>query len=293
MKKFLLVILSVCLFGFGFSYVSADDISYKRLNNIYFNLTVDGKFESNHVTMFILDGRLAYCIEPGKDINTKYYDAFRDWSVSSLSKEKQKYIEKLGYYGYEYPGHQTDKYYIATQELIWKTVKKVDIKWTTEKDNGGSVIDVETEKNEILNLINQNDKIPSFADEVIQGKVGETIEIEDANKVLTNYEINDSAYHDIEVQGNKIKITFNNEEQEEEEISLKQKIYDKKTLLIYNKAGSQQLAALRISNPEEIKIKLKNYKEPEEIVKVPSTAFEDTKHFNVKWTTTYDKYRFN
>ena len=75
MKKFCLVILSVCLFIFSLNCVKADDISYKRLNNIYFNLTVDGKFESNHVTMFILDGRLAYCIEPGKDINTKYYEA--------------------------------------------------------------------------------------------------------------------------------------------------------------------------------------------------------------------------
>ena len=293
MKKVGLIIISVCLFICCLYSVKADDIKYKRLEGIYFNLTVDGKFESNHVTMFYLGNRLAYCIEPGKDINTKSYDSYKGWDVTSLSKEKQAYIERLGYYGYEYPGHQTDKYYIATQELIWKAVKNVTINWTTEKDNGGQAIDIEKEKTEILRLVNEDAKKPSFINQIITGKVSETVEYEDNNHVLENYSLSKSHYHNAKIIDNTLQVTFNKDEKEPEELTLTKKHYDNQTLLIYTKGDSQKLAALRLTTPDEVTIKLQNYKEPEEIVKVPNTADDYTiKRFGVAWSYNSDR-RFN
>ena len=153
MKKLSLLTLGFILFSFGISFVKAETITYKKLDNIYFNMTVDGVNSSNGVTMFYLDGRLAYCIEPGVAINTKTYDSTNDWSKTTLTKEKQQYLEKIGYYGYEYPGHQTDKYYIATQELIWKSVKNIEAYFTTGPNGTGEKIDINKEKNEILALI--------------------------------------------------------------------------------------------------------------------------------------------
>ena len=83
MKKVGLLWMGLCLFCFGLYSVKADNITYKKLDDINFNLTVDGKKESNYVTMFYLDNRLAYCIEPGKDITSKIYDSFPDWSKQS------------------------------------------------------------------------------------------------------------------------------------------------------------------------------------------------------------------
>ncbi len=293
MKKLSLIILSVCLVTLSICNVKAENITYKRLGNIYYNLTVDGKTQSNYVTAFYLGNRLAYCIEPGKEIATKTYDAYKDWSKTALSQETKNYIEKIGYYGYEYPGHQTDKYYIATQELIWKAVKQVDIKWTTGQNNTGDVINVEAEKNNILNLIKENEQKPSFENQIISGEVGEIKEIEDINNVLNNYDIKDSKYHQIQIEDNKLKIKFN-QEQVEEEITFTKKHYDSNTLLVYVKEGSQKLASLRISNPEEFKIKIKSTKTPEEIVKVPSTSDDDTlKHYNVMWKIKNDIKKFN
>ncbi len=293
MKKVSLIILSVCLVTLSICNVKAENITYKKLGNIYYNLTVDGKTQSNHVTAFYLGNRLAYCIEPGKEITTKTYDTYKDWSRSSLSQETRDYIEKIGYYGYEYPGHQTDKYYIATEELIWKAIKPVDIKWTTGQNNTGNIINVEAEKNAILNLIQENNKKPSFENQIINGEIGETKELEDTNNVLNNYEIKDSKYHQIKIENNKLKITFS-KNQVEEEITLTKKHYDSNTLLVYVKEGSQQLAALRISVPEESKIKIKSTKTPEEIVKVPSTSDDDIlKHYNVIWKIKNDVKKFN
>lgn len=298
MKKVWLIGFSLCLLCLGLTNVKAENITYQRISNTYYNLTVDGKTISNHVTKFFLDGRLAYCIEPGKDINTSVYDSYTDWSKTSLDLETRQYIEKIGYYGYEYPGHQTDKYYIATQELIWRAIKDVDIKWTTAKNGSGQVIDIEQEKNNILDLVQRHSITPSFTNEVITGVVGETKEIEDKNQVLSNYEISSSTKHDIQVQDNKLIITFNNNP-EEETISLTRKNYDTKTLLVYVKGDSQQLASLRISTPETLSFKVKSVEVPEdtpeeEIVKVPSTGDQKTvKHFGVTKFLIYDGTRFN
>lgn len=294
MKKLSLIVLSVCMFIFSIGGVSAENISYKKLQNIYYNLTVDGKTQSNHVTAFILGNRLAYCIEPGKEITTKTYDTYKDWSKTNLTKEIRDYIEKIGYYGYEYPGHRTDKYYIATQELIWKAIKPIDIKWTTGQNNTGTTINIEKEKNEILKLVEEHDIKPSFINQIITGKVNETKEIEDTNEVLNNYEI-ETPNNNIKIEDNKLKITFNNEETNLEEITLTKKTYDTNTLLVYVKEGSQQLAALRLSNKEEVKFQLQTLKEPEkEIVKVPSTADDNTiKKFGVKWNIKNNVKRFN
>ena len=197
MKKFRVLILGIILFVLSVEGIKAETISYKRLDNIYFNLTVDGRTTSNHVTMFYLDDRLAYCIEPGKDITTKVYNALPNWNGTNLSLETQKYIEKIGYYGYEYPNHQTPKYYIATQELIWRAIKNVDIYFTTQKDGRGDIIDLSAEKREILSLVEKHDVIPSFTNTTIEGKVSETLTVFDDNNVLENFNISESKYHQI------------------------------------------------------------------------------------------------
>lgn len=292
MKKLSLIILSVSIAVLSICNVKAENITYKKLSNIYYNLTVDGKTQSKNVTAFYLGNRLAYCIEPGKEINTNTYDTYKDWSKINISQETKTYIEKIGYYGYEYPGHQTDKYYIATQELIWKAIKPVNIKWTTGQNNAGYIINIEKEKEEILKLIENHDKKPSFINQTIIGEVNETKEIEDTNNVLNNYETS-SNYHQLKIENNKLKITFNNQEKEEE-ITLKRKKYDANTLLVYLKNNSQALASLRISSPEEIKIKIKSQKTPEEIVRVPNTADNiETKHFNITWTIKNNVKKFN
>lgn len=304
MKKTSKILLAT-LFIFGFltiniKEIKAATISYKKLNNIYFNLTVDGKYQSNGVTMFYLDQTLAYCIEPGTEITTKNYNSSKEWNIDNLSENQKQQMEKIGYYGYEYPGHQTDKYYIATQELIWKTAKNVDIYWTTEKNGNGTKIDVTKEKQEILKLIEKHDKGPSFINEVLKGKLGETIAIEDTNEVLNEYTIKEEKSHKLQIVNNTLYITFNKEKVDSEQITLTKKNYDNNTLIIYTMPGSQTLAALRLSSPKEISLTLQNYieekpkEEPKkEIVKVPSTSIEfNLNHYQKNKEIKYNDKRF-
>lgn len=273
MKKLIFAVMFLFLF---LKPASASDvnISFVRLNGIYYNQVVDGVLKSNHVTSFHLGGRMAYCLDPGVDINTNTYME-TDWSSLNLSNDLKDYIEKVGYYGYEYPGHQNDLYYIAAQELIWKSVRPdVEVSWTSGINKTGNVIDVSKEKAEIESLVNSHSLLPSFSFSDVSGNLGEEITLIDQNGVLKDYDISLSKYHEINIDGNTIKIKLNDKKVDDEIISLTRKHYDNMPLIVYYRKNSQSLAALRISNEKETSFKIINKEEPiiEEVVSVPNTG---------------------
>lgn len=250
-------------------------ITYKKLNGIAYNLKIDGKLKSNTVTMFQMQDRIAYCIEPGVEIDEKYYDIYTDWSKVNFSDDLKSLLEKIGYYGYEYPGHQTNYYYIAAQELIWKAVRPdIEVTWTTGENMTGNVIDISKEKEEILKLVESHDLKPSFSEQLFKDEVGKTIVLEDKNNVLDDYDISESKYHKIMKENNKLTITLNNEEVLEETLTLTKKHYDEAPLLVYSKGDSQKLAALRITTDQDTYVKIANEYIPE-VVEVPNTGYYD------------------
>ncbi len=276
MKKTLslLLFLSMFITCLKTTYAQEAKISYVKLNNIYYNLNINENIQSNGVTMFKLDDRIAYCIEPGVEINQKYYDISSDWSQINFTDEQKKYIELVGYYGYEYPNHNTDNYYIASQELIWQAVNSnIKVSWSTQKNNSGNQIDITKEKEEILSLIEKHKLTPSFIDKEIKDEVGKEVILKDDNNVLENYELSESKCHNIIKNSNTLTIKLN-ETPCTEEIQLTKKYYDTSPLLIYTKANSQKLAALRITFDKKISFKITSENKPEEI-EVPNTGFYD------------------
>ena len=272
MKKFLLLLLSLSFIMPNNVYAEEVRIKYNNLDGIVYNMKLGGKVKSNTVSKFQMGDRIAYCIEPGVEITNNYYDIYTDWSKVNMSDELKSLLEKLGYYGYDYPGHQTNYYYIATQELIWKAVNpNIQVVWTTGVNNTGKVIDISKEKKEIMDLVNKHDLKPSFSGKSFKGEVGSTITLIDENNVLDYYDVSISENHKIVKDGNKLLITLNDEVKDEEIIKLKRKYYDDAPLLIYSKSGSQTLSALRISFEESAEFKIVNEEIPE-IVEVPNTG---------------------
>ena len=254
-------------------------ITYNKLKGIAYNQKIDGKLKSNTVTMFQMGDRIAYCVEPGVEITDNYYDIYTDWSKVNFTDELKEYIEKIGYYGYEYPGHQTNYYYIAAQELIWKAVRPdIEVTWTTGENMTGNIIDISKEKEEILNLVSKHDLKPSFSETLVKDEVGKTITLTDENNVLNDYDISESEFHKVVKDGNKLIITLNDSLVSEETLKLTRKHYDDAPLLVYSKGNSQKLAALRISTEKETYIKVANEEVPE-IVEVPDTGYYDVSGF--------------
>lgn len=262
--KIVLTLLSLFLPFSFINNVSAgtndSTITYERIDGVYYyqkdNAT--GEVMSSHVTKFYMNGRIAYCIEPLKQINDKVFDSTTDWSVTQLSPETRHFVELAGYYGYEYPGHNNDRYWLAAQELIWEKVRNIEVKYTTANNGGGSEIDLSKEKNEILNLINNYDVKPSFNTTEIEGNIGDEIVVTDTNNVLNQFEMVYNGEHQITKEGNTLKITLDSTTIGEDTIQFRKNNYDNQTTLIYYKGDSQKLASLRVSDPAVATLKIKS-----------------------------------
>lgn len=78
------------------------------------------------------DGETAYCIQPGISLakNTNYngYYGLTNEELAdkvNLSTDKLIKVSQIAYYGYGYKNHNSTKWIVATQSLIWKELGRV------------------------------------------------------------------------------------------------------------------------------------------------------------------------
>ena len=135
------------------------------------------------------DGSVVYCIEMFKafiaDTNYQVYD--NDSALFNLDSNLLNKINLIGYYGYNYPGHEDIKWYGLTQYLIWKEIGLDYIYFTDDNDNKVDVY--KSELNELNNLISNHEKLPSFANTTFEYIPDKDFEIIDTNNILSEFDI--------------------------------------------------------------------------------------------------------
>lgn len=244
--KCLLIMLIFCLC----TKVKAEEAKLKliKIPDVYYTRTGGSlPYKSSQFSVYSMNNRIVYCIEADKNITT--YDYIIDENFKSpYSKEITEKIMLIGYYGYEYPGHQTTVYSMATQALIWELVSDQKVKFWTERYGEGDLISVEKQKKEIMNLVNAHDRKPSFYNQELNGHLKQEIILKDLNNVIENYEIVDDGGNIVSINENSLSIVpkvFGSSK-----ITLARKNYDDITTVVYkgqNKNNSQKLAVLRAS----------------------------------------------
>ena len=158
---------------------------------------------------FTQNGITAYCIEPGVKINTETYSSTNDLGITGLSQDVRNYIRLVAYYGYDYSGHNTMKYYMAAQELMWERITGRETYWIQGETVNSPRVNVDAEKKEINRLVSIHTTRPSFDDNTIEVNLGESKTINDNNQVLSTYQI----YHaDVEasINGNSLIVKSSN-----------------------------------------------------------------------------------
>lgn len=241
MKKFFMF----CFLFFAFCFrVYASHLDLYKIDGVYssqFNMD-NGSYFSSNQKKYVMDGRVVYCVEPGINIMTREYDSTFSLFDSGFSSDVLNSIGLIGYFGYDYPGHSTDNYFLATQELIWETIGNNEVHFTTGINNTGSLVDIESEKNEIMSLINNYNVKPSFDSDVVAGVYNEEIVLVDTNNVLSDY-IVVSSNNNVRIDGNKLIINLNF--LGNDKITLIRKKYDDLDGLFYFANDSQDFMFLR------------------------------------------------
>ena len=210
MKKKLLiyVVFLLTLFFCSTLSVSASSLKEEKVADVFvFRKGGNVPWFSGPFTEYSIDGKTTYCIEPGTHITTKLYEGTEGMVDSPFSDELNEKLQLIGYYGYDYPGHQTVRYRMATQALIWEAVNGQTVEFWTEMSGAGSIIRVTKERNDILNLVNHHYDAPSFKDQTYTTTLGNTLTIHDDNNILSKFEINNADNTDVKINGNDLQVT--------------------------------------------------------------------------------------
>lgn len=122
-------------------------LSHPKVPDVWYTRRGGGKpYMSAQYETYTMNGKVVYCIEPGIDIATTSYLGYDGLQSSPYSAEINKKIELIGHYGYDYPGHQTLRYRMATQALIWETTGGQIVEFWTQASGHGDYINIDAEK---------------------------------------------------------------------------------------------------------------------------------------------------
>ena len=164
----------------------------------YFLNKHEGSKINYQQAQFILrsDGAFVYCIQPFVKVkaNATYEVTTRDFvQIANMTPEQWDRVSKLAYYGYQYNengyNHSSDKWYVATQMLIWRTVAPNNLMYFTNSLNGkrnDSIL--VSEMNEINNLVANHYKRPNIKLQN-ETEIGKEIIGTDTNGVLKDFKI--------------------------------------------------------------------------------------------------------
>ena len=243
MKKILLFIsILTCFF---ITNVKATSLT-KEETNYYFTRYFSDSRYSEKLNIYRIDGDVVYCVEPGVSPGDEDYYPTTMIYLNVPDNIKQN-ITYYGLFGYDYPGHQNIKYYAAAQSLMWEDILGLVSPTTisTEPFNQGTQIDITNERNEILNLISNYKKLPSFVNATYTYLAGEENRINDNNKVLSYYTFDDS----VSVEGNTVKFKF--DDVSRHTINFRNKKYYKDDYTLYYSKNHQDM--FKAGNIETVK----------------------------------------
>lgn len=242
MKKILLFLGMFLMFST--SVFASGHLELERIDGVYSNQydLENGNYYSYNQKKYIIDGRMVYCVEPGIDITTMDHNISYRLTDSGFSQDVINKISLIGHFGYDYPGHGTDRYFLAAQELIWETIGRNEVYFTTGINDTGDMINIDYEKNEIMSLVNKYMLKPSFDSTSVTGIYGDQIVLVDKNNVISDYNIGFSS-DGISIDGNKLIVDLNTIG--DKQILFRKKMYDNQSSVFYYAPNSQDFMFLR------------------------------------------------
>ena len=196
-----------------------------------------------------------YCIDVGLELGdrkpiSQYDGNLEDYLTEKLksqttAKNVANKINQYIQFGYNYNNQNSDKYFIATQKLIWDELYHAGYRKDYYGDDvyftaGDSTYDISNEEATIKNNISNYYKTPSMCSSTskLEIAVGETISYEDTSKVLSNYQASCSEGLICEIEGNTLKVTANKEAKEQKIKFSKSGIKGNENI-IYKREGEQ------------------------------------------------------
>ena len=216
----------------------------------YAMIHINNQFGFDYISYLTVDDKTVFCIEP-MQLFTEGLDYHEDTAKwDELSEQTRQVIWEISYYGYSYPGHQTEKYYTATQCMIWQAVTGT---WYQPYEMDGTTIyDISSEMAEINRLRSQPQGRPSFNNQTVKMGLNSPVTLTDTKGTLGNYSITNANGINASVDGNNLTVAITSENYDKS-ITFSRNFSARDVNVIYGSAGYQRviwLASRRDPSPD-------------------------------------------
>ena len=216
----------------------------------YAMIHINNQFGFDYISYLTVGDKTVFCIEP-MQLFTEGLDYHEDTAKwDELSEQTRQVIWEISYYGYSYPGHQTEKYYTATQCMIWQAVTGT---WYQPYEMDGTTIyDISSEMAEINRLRSQPQGRPSFNNQTVKMGLNSPVTLTDTKGTLGNYSITNANGINASVEGNNLTVAITSENYDKS-ITFSRNFSARDVNVIYGSAGYQRviwLASRRDPSPD-------------------------------------------
>lgn len=209
--------------------------------SIYAMIHIANQYGFDYVQQLYVGDKTVFCIEP-MQLFTEGLDYHQDtvkWD--ELSEQTRQNIWEINYYGYSYSGHQTEKYYVATQVMIWQAV--TGTWYQPYYTDGTTVYDISNEVAVINNLRAQPQGRPSFNNQTIKMGLNTPVTLTDTKGTLSNYSITNSNGISASVNGNNLTVAITSENYDKS-ITFSRNFTARDVNVIYGSGGYQRVIYL-------------------------------------------------
>lgn len=88
----------------------------------YAMIYIENQYGFDYISHLYVGDKTVFCIEPMQLFvaDNDYVPDSAKWD--ELSETQRQAIWEINYYGYSYPGHENENYYVTTQIMIWQVV---------------------------------------------------------------------------------------------------------------------------------------------------------------------------
>lgn len=209
--------------------------------SIYAMIHIANQYGFDYVQQLYVGDKTVFCIEP-MQLFTEGLDYHQDTAKwDELSEQTRQNIWEINYYGYSYSGHQTEKYYVATQVMIWQAV--TGTWYQPYYTDGTTVYDISNEVAVINNLRAQPQGRPSFNNQTIKMGLNTPVTLTDTKGTLANYSITSSNGISASVNGNNLTVAITSENYDKS-ITFSRNFSARDVNVIYGSAGYQRVIYL-------------------------------------------------
>lgn len=209
--------------------------------SIYAMIHIANQYGFDYVQQLYVGDKTVFCIEP-MQLFTEGLDYHQDTAKwDELSEQTRQNIWEINYYGYSYSGHQTEKYYVATQVMIWQAV--TGTWYQPYYTDGTTVYDISNEVAVINNLRAQPQGRPSFNNQTIKMGLNTPVTLTDTKGTLSNYSITNSNGIRASVNGNNLTVAITSENYDKS-ITFSRNFTAKDVNVIYGSGGYQRVIYL-------------------------------------------------